>query len=145
MTKKHMPEMARRVEATQATADRFKDVPLKFGSRDCARMVAYHLRKMGKKPKGLAKAGSYSTAISAARALRRAGYKNMKEAMDDQDITPIAPAYVVVGDLVELPGEGGLGAIGIALGNGRVLGYHEEAEGAVAVQPVVPIINAWRV
>ena len=56
----------------------------------------------------------------------------------DEDASAVgdaAPAAAVVGDIVELPGEPPFGALSVAVGNGRVLGYHQDAEGAEILQP----------
>ena len=55
MTPSH--EMVRRRDAAQATLDRFRDRPLRFGAQDCVRLVAFHLRQLGHRP-ALAKACS---------------------------------------------------------------------------------------
>jgi hypothetical protein len=43
-----------------------------------------------------------------------------------------------------MPAIDALGALTICLTNGRVLGYHEATEGAVAMQPSA-FAGAWRV
>lgn len=141
MKRRH--EMVRRVDAAQATLDRFKDQPFRLGKNDCARMAAFHLRKLGYRP-SLAKAGSYKTALSARAALKRAGYDSLAAALDGLGLERIAPASAVVGDIVEMEAGDAFGALAVAVGNGRVLGYHEDAPGAVVVQPL-SIVVAWRV
>ena len=137
------PEMVARVAAAQATLDRFKDAPFALGKNDCARMVAFHLRKLGVAVK-LAKAGSYSSALGGRRALKRLGFGSLAEAVDAHGLLRIPPAAAAVGDLLELPAEDSFGALGVALGNGRVLAYHQDATGAVVVQPL-EYVAAWRV
>lgn len=132
-----------RRDITQATLDRFKDQPFRFGKRDCVRMCAFHLRAMGYRPQ-LAKAGSYSSYLGARRALRNAGFTSLGAAIDSLGLEPIAPAAALPGDIVELPSEDEIGALGIAAGNGRLLGYHPDADGAVIVQPQA-YVRAWRV
>jgi hypothetical protein len=43
-----------------------------------------------------------------------------------------------------LPGEDALDALVVALGNGRVLGWHPDAAGAEVLQPLA-FESAWRV
>lgn len=136
-------EMVQRRDAAQATLDRFKDQPFALGSRDCVRLVAFHLRKLGYAPR-LAKAGSYRSFKSARAALKRAGFESVAEALDALGLERIAPAAALVGDIVQLPGADELGALTVAMGNGRVLGYHEHAAGAVVMQPQ-QTLAAWRV
>ena len=137
-----MKPIERRVAVTQATVDRFKDQPFKWGKNDCGRMVAFHLRKLGYGMK-MAKAGSYSSALGARRALKRLGFTDVLEAVDSYGLARIAPAAVVVGDIVALPGDSNMGALAVSVGNGRVLAYHEDADGATIVQPV-EFLAAWR-
>lgn len=136
------PTMLQRVAAAQATVDRFKGRPFRFGTNDCARMVAFHLRQVGR-PVRLAKAGSYRSSLGAARALRQLGYASLAAALDGHGLSRIAPAAAVVGDIVELPGEPPFGALSVAVGNGRVLGYHQDTAGAEILQPTA-FVAAWR-
>jgi hypothetical protein len=140
---KAQPIMVRRVAAAQATLDRFQGRPFAFGKDDCARMVVFHLRQLGFKPK-IAKAGSYSTLLGARRALARAGFATLADAVDAQGLFRIPPAAAVVGDLLMMPGVEDFGALAVALGNGRVIGWHEDAEGATVLQPV-EFVAAWSV
>ena len=131
-----------RRNAAQATLLRFEGQPFAWGRFDCAKMLAFHLRAMNLSPAS-AKAGSYSTAIGARRALGRIGAKSLAELLDVR-FARIAPAAALIGDIVSLPSTGKLDAIGIALGNGRLLSYHEDAVGAIVVQPV-QMLAAWRI
>lgn len=135
--------MVRRVAAAQATLDRFKDRPFAFGSDDCARMAVFHLRQLGFKPR-IAKAGSYSTLLGARRALARAGFATLADAVDAQGLLRIPPAAAAVGDLLMVPGVDDLGALAVALGNGRVLMWHEDAIGACVCQPL-EFVASWSV
>lgn len=139
-----MSELLRRQHAAQAAVDRFKGQPLAYGKNDCARLAAFVLRKMGHRPQ-LAKAGTYRTALGAARALERSGFEDLAAAIDAMGLPRIAPAAAWVADLVLLPAEGPFGgALSVAVGNGRVLGYHEDVDGADILQPV-QYLAAWRV
>lgn len=138
--------MVARRDAAQATLDRFKDQPFEWGRYDCAKMVAFHLRKIGLQI-GISKAGSYGTALGAKRALNRLGWPSLSHAFDEiLHLERIAPAFLVTGDILQMPSEGPMDALAIALGNGRAIAYHEEEVGAVVVQPVIEhIVAAWRV
>ncbi len=139
-----MIEMVRRQRAAQATVDRFKGAPFVYGKNDCARMAVHVLRGMGHRPV-LGKAGSYKSAIGAARALKRFGHGDLLAALDGLRLPRIAPAAALVADLVMLPGEGPFGgALTVAVGNGRVLGYHEDLGTAEILQPI-QFVAAWRV
>jgi hypothetical protein len=133
----------RKVAAAQATLNRFKDVPLRMGRNDCARMVAFHLRKLGHQVK-LPPSGSYASVRSARREMARLGHDTLEQALDSFGFERIAPAAAVAGDVLMLPGASDLGALTIAMGNGRVAGWHVDAVGAVVLQPV-EFVAAWRV
>jgi hypothetical protein len=135
--------LVRRVEAGQATLDAWRDRPFKWGKIDCARMVASHLRRMGHSVK-LPPAGSYGSALTAARRLRERGWATLSDAMDSFGFDRIPPAAALPGDVIEVPGDCDLGALTIALGNGRTLGFHPDTVGATVLQPI-EYVGAWRV
>jgi len=140
-----MPPMVRRAAAARATMERFQGRPFAWGSVDCAKMAAFHLRQMGHHQSlGLAKAGTYRSALGARRALARAGYGSVTAAIDALGFGRIPPAAALVGDLVELPGADEISAIAVALGGGRILGFHEDVDGAEVLVPVA-ICKAWRI
>jgi len=132
-----------RAAAAQKTLDTWKQRPLKLGTSDCVRMCAFHLRLLGEKVK-LPPSGSYRTVNSALRALRAAGHHTLGDALDAMGLERIAPAAAIVGDIIAMPAEDRLGALSICLGNGRVLGYHGDVDGAVVLQPL-QFEAAWRV
>lgn len=134
--------LERRRIATQATVDRFKDEPFTWGRFDCGKMIAFHLRKMGR-PIAHAKAGSYSDALGAARAMKRLGFDNLGALMTSR-LEIIPPASALLGDLIEFEGDHMLGTLGVALGNNAALMYHEDAAGAVPCR-IVSALTAWRV
>ncbi|MDO7843460.1 DUF6950 family protein [Sphingomonas immobilis] len=134
--------LVKRAEAAQATVDRFLNQPFALGKRDCAQMLLFHLRSMGHVVK-LAGVGDYKTVLGGKRALRRLGFASLTEAMDSR-FPRITPAAAIVGDVIALASGEALDALAIAVGNGRALGYHENAEGAVIIQPR-QTDTAWRV
>jgi len=138
-----MIELIRRQQAAQSAVNRFRGQPFAYGKNDCARMAALVLRKMGHRSP-LAKAGAYSSAIGAAKALKRLGHVSVGDALDAIGLVRIPPAAALPADIILIPGEGPFGgALAIAVGNGRVLGYHEDCAGAEILQPV-EFISAWR-
>ena len=135
--------MVRRRDAAQATLDRWSDKPMRLGSADCVRMTAAHLRLLGFRVK-LPPAGAYRTINSAVKALKAAGFADIGAALDALGLQRIPPAAALVGDVILMPAEHKLGALVIAMGNGRVLGWHDDvSEGAVVMQPV-ETLAAWR-
>jgi len=135
--------MERRVRLTTATVERFKDREFNWGSCDCVRIAAWHLRQFGLRPL-LAKAGSYKTAIGARAALKRLGYATLEEAIDALRLPRIVPAEAWTGDIVMGESGDAFGALGIYLGNGAMLGFHEDVAGA-AVLRRIHLGTGWRV
>lgn len=127
--------LVRKRDAAQKTLDKWSKRPMRLGTSDCVRMAASHLRLLGYKVK-LPPAGAYRTVNSAMKALRARGYASVADALDDMGLQRIAPAAAVVGDLIMLPADTPLGSLTIALGNGRVVGYHEDVSVAAVLQPV---------
>jgi hypothetical protein len=138
-----MTALDHRVRLTKATKDRFAGKPFRWGSCDCVRIAAWHVRQFGHRP-ALAKAGSYKSAASARAALKRAGFDALAEALDALGFPRIAPAAALVGDLVMGDSGDAFGALGIYLGNGAMLGFHEDVPHA-AVLRRVHLGTAWRV
>lgn len=133
----------RRTRAAQNTLDVWSKRKMKLGTSDCVRMIAAHLRSMGHKVR-LPASGSYGTYAGALKALKAAGHASVADALDAMGFERIAPAAAIVGDIVMLPADHPLGAFTVALGNGRVVGFHEEAVTAATLQPVV-YASAWRI
>ncbi len=123
-----MNEWGRRVAAVNATRARFEGRPFAYGTVDCARVAAWHLRQMGHKPVGFAKAGTYRSALGAKKALQRLGHVSLADAVAALGLEERSPAGAWVGDLLIKPGTQGLDAIGIVTGSALVLGFHEDAE-----------------
>lgn len=138
-----MTPFQKRVAATARTKAAFEGKPWKPGRYDCGQMTRRHLIHMGKPLKVAAKAGTYHSVRGAIAALKRIGYSSLIELMDDH-FERVAPAAAWTGDVIAMPGLEGPGALAVALGGGRVLGYHEDAAGAVVLQPS-EYVAAWRV
>lgn len=140
---KPVPEPELRRIAAQATLDEFRDKPFRLGERDCVRMAAAHLRRLGYKIK-LPSKGSYRTVRTARKALADRGFGDLVAAVDAHGLERIAPAAAVVGDIIACPGTDEFGpALHVALGNGRTVGYHEDLIGAGVLQPI-EYVTAWR-
>lgn len=135
--------LQKRQAALAATVARYQDRAFGFGKVDCVRLTATHLRNMGYRP-SLAKAGSYSSLTGALRALRRTGFASLPDALDGMGLPRIPAAAALVGDVLALPGEGGLAALQIVAGNGRVFGFHADSDVACFIQPQLAQALAWR-
>jgi len=120
-----MTPLERRHAAIEATMSRYRDRPFQWGKVDCAKVAAYHLKKLGR-PVKISKAGAYSTALGARRAITRMGYDSLPLLLDGIGLSRIPYSRMLLGDLVAAEGHAGLDAIGIYAGNGHVLGFHED-------------------
>lgn len=138
-----MKPLIRRQKAVEATMERFRGKAFAWGSVDCAKMVAFHLKQLGIKVR-LSKAGTYKTAIGARGALKRLGYDNLTAAMDGHGFERIAPAFAMMGDVVAFASDHEIGALGIVTGNGNMLAFHEAHDQPV-VMTMSSIDTAWRV
>ncbi len=137
----HLKDMIARRDAAQAAVDAFREAPLVWGKADCVRLCAMPARLLGHKV-GLLKGGRYTTEVAAKRALAKAGFANLEKAADAL-FPQIAPAMALVADIVAVEGDGDWDlALMVALGNGRVLGFHEGF--CRVLQPLKPL-KAWRV
>lgn len=133
------PDLVRRMEATQKTVDLCKGKAFVEWQNDCVKLVARHAKHMGKP----IKVPRYKDAKSAAAALRLLGAATLGEALD-RWFKRIEPSQVLMGDIVEMPGANGFSGLTVAVGNGRVLGFHEDIPHCDILQPVV-ISGAWRI
>lgn len=138
-----MKPLIRRQQAVQATVNRFRGRSFAFGSVDCAKVTAFHLKQLGHKVR-LSKAGQYKTLVGAQRALRRLGYETLTDAMDGHGFARIAPAACLLGDVVSFPCDHPIGALGIVVGNGNMMAFHELHESPVFMT-MGQIDTAWKV
>lgn len=122
-----MNEIERRVAAVSATWDHWRGRPHAYGTVDCAKVAAWHLRQMGRRVTGLGKAGAYKSALAAHRALKRAGFDSLAAAMTANGLIEVPPAAALVGDIILVPGDSGHDALCIVAGNGMALAFHEDA------------------
>lgn len=132
-------DLVKRMKATQRTVDRFKGRSFKDGTADCVQLVIAHAKHMGRKiavPK-------YKDLKGAAAVLRQLGFKSLGKAMDHH-FERIDKAQILAGDIVEMPGANGFSGLTIAVGNGRVIGFHEEIPHCDVLQPLM-ISGAWRI
>lgn len=134
-----MIDLVKRMRATQKSLDRFQGRAFIDWKFDCLQLIAGHAKHMGKP----LKVPRYSSAATAAAALREMGFKSLGEAMDAH-FERIAASDVLLGDIVEGPGANGFSSLGIALGGGRALGFHEEVPFCDVVHPTI-VTGAWRI
>lgn len=143
---KELPPLVRRRNAAQDALDHWRPRKWLMGENDCLRMFARHARLLGHRIK-IPPARSYRTVKGALKKLEELGHESLPAAIDSLGFGRIAPAAAVVGDLVQLPGDDErLPALTIALGNGRVVGWHESvAHGGAEVLQPLELVTAWRI
>lgn len=132
-------DLVKRMKATQRTQDKYQGRTFRYGTADCIQLVVQHAKHMGhpiKLPK-------YNDVKGAAATLRSLGFKNLSEALDHH-FERIDPSRVLLGDLIEVPGENGFSSIMVAVGNGRTIGFHQDIPFADNLQPLM-ITGAWRI
>ncbi|BBD01832.1 DUF6950 family protein [Sphingobium sp. YG1] len=139
-----MTPLERRHAAIEATMARYRGRPFAWGRVDCAKMAAFHLKKLGF-PISISKAGSYSSAIGAKRAIGRMGYDNLTDLLDGLGLTRIPYSRLMLGDIVLAEGHGGVDALGIYASNGHVLGFHEDMLDHGLVTVDLTPVAAWSV
>jgi hypothetical protein len=133
-------DLIRRMEATQLTVDTFKGKVFDDGKVDCVQLVDKHARNLGYKK---LKVPKYNDMATAAAAMKQLGFRTLAEVLDHHFMR-IPIHEVLAGDIVEGPGGNGFSALGIAVGNGRILAFHEEIPHADILQPLF-LTGAWRV
>jgi hypothetical protein len=136
-----MTPIEKRHKATLATVAQYQPRAFKLGRVDCAHMVAFHARKLGWSV-SIAKLGSYRDIDTAQALLAKQGWSDLLEAMDGFGITRKAPASALLGDVVAIQGDHPLGTLGVCVGNGRIICFHEDHPGTVIFQPKLPLA-AW--
>lgn len=137
-----MRQSVRRASAAQSCVDRFGGKPLDLGRRDCAKLAAHLLHGLGVKVPFL-KGVKWSNEASAIRALRGLGFDDLDAAVDALGLPRIGWASALVGDLVSLPSEHKIGALGVYLGNGAVLCFRDGSDLCLPVR-LQQANHAWR-
>jgi len=138
-----MTPMERRQRAAQGCIDRFAGKPYDPAAhRDCAYMVRHALHLLGRRV-GQGKLPTYASDLAGMKALRMMGHANLIEAVDAFGLVRIPPLAALPADIVALPSDHPMGALSLAVGNGRLLAYLDGEHGAVVIEPKA-FICAWR-
>lgn len=137
-----MENMTARIAATQKTVDKWRGKPFKWGKVDCGLMAADHVKRFGHYPK-IRKAGKWNSPLGAVKALKRIGFSNFEEMIDDLDLERINGAQAIEGDVALIEAEHDLGCICICTGPNQWLALHEDAEGFTFVE-IMEFIGVWR-
>lgn len=140
-------ELLVRAEAAQAVISKYFERPFEWGKRDCAHLAADCIQHLGH-PDPLAGIKHYKTALGARKAMRAAGVKCFAEHLDGMGFERIGYASALPGDLVAFPGQFHHAddvelALGVFIGNGRILGFANGRGDWADADRVVS--HAWRV
>lgn len=139
--------LAKRQQVLERTMARFAGRPFKLGVNDCVKLAKFHLKAMGHKK--LPSTGTYSTGLGAKRQLKKTGHDNLRSLFDAL-LEPIAPARVLIGDLLLIKSEpdspgADIGTVVVSTGiGGKAIGWHPDTE-LLAVLDLSEIERAWRV
>lgn len=140
---KKLPDMIRRQQAVAATMAKYRARAFDWKSKaTCLHMTWFHLRRMGRRPPALPQIGSL---MAAKKALAARGWATVGDVLDAIGLERIAPAAMRLGDLAMLESDSeGMGSIVVAASAGKVIGWHESADGMVVMEPLA-IVTGWRV
>lgn len=137
------PEAIRREEAAQATVNEFLDKPFEWGVRDCLHLAAFAVQQRGY-PNPLREVRTYKTEGGAYRALKKAGFNRLEDAIDAQGFARVEPKYARPGDLVAIQSDDAMGhALGVALSGNRFLAFTKEFCGFL--KGYDHVLFGWRV
>jgi hypothetical protein len=140
-----MNDLQRRVAATQATERRFRDRPFSWDrAATCIHLVRFHAAQMGHR---LPVVPRFRSALGARRALAAAGAQTLP-ALLDLHFPAVPAAYLAVGDILALPGDGGFASLVIKGGIDKFLGWHEADTGctiiALSGDDIRQAVGAWK-
>lgn len=135
-----LDERARR---TQRVIERYRDKPFSWAGANCIRLAAAQARAMGHATPAVP---HFHTALGAKRALGEMGAATVVDLLDGRFQRLPAAAFMLVGDLCALPGEGGMDAVCISDGQGNLFGWHDAApEGLSVIKfATADVVAAWR-
>lgn len=136
-----MNTMLRRQKALDATMAKYRYRPFDWDSgATCIHMFRFHANKLGHK---LERVPKLRGPVEAKRELKRRGFTSV-EAMLDKMLERIPVATMLPGDVSILADDSGLDGIVISVGE-KVIGWHEDADGMVVMEPVGLLTKAWRI
>jgi hypothetical protein len=137
-----MPDLLRRQAALRATWAKYRGKPIDWQrAQTCVHMARFHLRAMGHT---LPKVPPMRSLLGARRALEANGWADVR-AMLASFLPEIAPLAMLPGDLVTTASEDGMGCILVMAAPQKLIGWHEEAEGAVLIDfDISAITGAFR-
>ena len=134
--------MIERVEATKKTLARFEGKPFDWSkSATCIHLIKYHVTNMGHQ---FPKIPRFRSPITAKRILNDMGHDSLIDAMDSK-FPRIAPAQMMTGDVMAIPGDAGFQSMVIRASTTKYIGWHEDVEGCTIIATNMKYAEgAWR-
>lgn len=135
--------LAERAFATETVLQRYRDKAFDWAGPNCIRLSRAQASAMGHK---VPPVPVFRSALGAKRALAKQGCETVTELLDKFFPRHFAPAFMLVGDLCVVDGEGGMDAVFISDGQGSLFGWHDAAPERMAVVKFAQadIRAAWR-
>jgi hypothetical protein len=135
-------ELERRNAATIKTQERFMGKPFDLSAAaTCMHMIRYHAKNMDR---SFITIPRFRGVHGARRALTDAGYTSLVDLMDFY-FERIPPAFMMVGDVMALPGFDEFEALVIRGSVRKYLGWHEDAAGCTVIDcDMSAALGAWR-
>ncbi len=136
------PELIRRQHATNATMNRYRHKAFDWRTGiTCVHLARFHLKQMGRKVPTVPRIRSEFAAV---REMKARGWANVAEMLDSM-LERIPPAAMTLGDLAVTKSADGIGAILVAVGASKLIGWREDAEGMVILDVTLDELDgAWR-
>lgn len=136
--------LKQRVDRTSEVIGRFRDKPFAWNTRgNCIHLAKAQAKVLGVRTPTVPKFATYAGAV---KALKATGHDTLETLLDSL-LPRIPAARMIVGDIAMLPGQAPFGALVIAAGGQKVIGWHETDLSRMLPIEVTKaeIIAAWAV
>lgn len=135
--------LAERVARTNGVIEQFKGKPFDWKTRgNCIHLAKAQAKALKVRTPTVPRFTTYAGAV---KALKATGHESLETLLDSLFLR-IPTSRMIVGDIAMLPGRAPFGALVIAAGGQKVIGWHGDAE---CLQPVevnsCDFIAAWAV
>lgn len=125
-----MTPLEKRHQATLLTVQKYSQRKFAWGTCDCGKIAAFHARKFGWK---VPKTGTYKSSVGAKKYLQSLGVETLPDLLDKIGFPSIAPASTLMGDFVSFTCDDPIGGVGIVIGGGKIMAFHEDYPGPVMI------------
>lgn len=117
--------LAARAFATEGTLEKYRNKAFDWAGANCIRLARQQGHALGHE---LPPVPLFRTPLGAMKAIKKQGVDSVEGLLDKYFERLPSPAFVIVGDLVTLPGDEdhGLDAVCIADGRGNLFGWHAD-------------------